>query len=91
MTGVRGTKRRLVLETDSPGPADTFTTDVTFKTAQERTLPPLSPSDDDDEDFTEVSSPARPKAVSKIKRQVEWLQEGMMFRQLLNRTRTALA
>lgn len=75
MSGVRGTKRRLVLETDSPGPADTLTTDVTFRTAQERTLPPLSPSDDDDEDFTEVSSPARPKAVSKLKRQVEWLQE----------------
>ena len=75
MAGVRGTKRRLDLDSGSPGPAETSTTDLTFQTAQERTLPAVSGMADDD-DLTEVSSPARPTAVSKIKRQVEWLREG---------------
>ena len=79
MAGVRGTKRRLDLDSGSPGPApvpaETSTTDLTFQTAQERTLPAVSGMADAD-DLTEVSSPARPTAVSKIKRQVEWLREG---------------
>ncbi|DBB04699.1 TPA: hypothetical protein ACH3X1_012753 [Trebouxia sp. C0004] len=74
MAGVRGTKRRLDLGSGSLGPADTSTTELTFKTAQERTLPAMSGMADDN-DLTEVSSPARPTAVSKIKRQVEWLRE----------------
>lgn len=75
MTGVRGTKRRLDLDSGSPGPAETSTSDLTFQTAQERTLPAVSGMVDDD-DLTEVSSPARPTAVSKITRQVERLHEG---------------
>lgn len=75
MADVRGTKRKLDLDSGSPGPAETSTTDLTFQTAQERTLPAVSGMADDD-DLTEVSSPARPTAVSKIKRQVEWLREG---------------
>lgn len=72
MAEVRGNKHRQELDSGSPGPAETGTTDLTFKTAEERTLPAVSDMEDDD-DLKEVSSPARPTAVS---RRVERLQEG---------------
>ena len=79
MTRTRLTKRKLEMldpESDTPsGPAETLTAELSFKSAQESTLPPVSSTDDDD--LTEVSSPARPTAVSKIKKQVEWLHEGL--------------
>ena len=75
MADVRGTQRRQELDSCSPGPAETGTTDLTFKTAEERTLPAVSDMEDDD-DLKEVSSPARPTAASKLTRRVERLREG---------------
>ena len=82
MTSLRGTKRRLDLESDSPEPAETLTTEGSFVTAEEGTLPPVSSFDDDDDDMTEVSSPARPGRVRKWSKQVKRLNEGKEVQQI---------
>lgn len=73
---MRGTKRRLDLESESPEPAETVTTDASFVTAEEGTLKPVSSLGDDDDDMTEVSSPPRPGKVRKWTKQVKRLNEG---------------
>ena len=79
---MRGTKRRLDLESKSPEPAETFTTDASFVTAEEGTLQPVSFLGGDDDDMTEVSSPARPGKARKWTKQVKWLNEGREIQQI---------
>lgn len=76
MTNLRGTKRRLDLESESPEPAETLTTDASFVTAEEGTQQLVSSLGDDDVDMTEVSSPPRPGKARKWTKQVKWLNEG---------------
>lgn len=76
MTTLRGTKRRLDLESDSPEPAETLTTDSSYIIAEEGTLPLVSSSIHEDDDMTEVSSPARPGRARKWTKQVKRLNEG---------------
>lgn len=73
---MRGTKRRLDLESESPEPAETVTTDASFATAEEGTLKPVSSLGDDDDDMTEISSPPRPGKARKWTKQVKRLNEG---------------
>ena len=77
MTTLRGTKRRLRLESDSPEPADNFSTDGSYQTAEEGTLLPVSSAaEDSDDDMIEISSPARPGRTKKWTKQVKRLNEG---------------
>ena len=82
MTTLRGTKRRLELESESPEPAETLTTDASFVTAEEGTLQPVSSLGEDDDVMTEVSSPARPGKVRKWTKQVKQLNQGRETQQI---------
>lgn len=70
MTTLRGTKRRLDLESESSEPAETLTTDASFLTAESDF------GEDSYEDMTEVSSPGKPGKVRKWSKKTERLNEG---------------
>ena len=82
MTTFRGTKRRLDLESGSPEPAETLTTDASFVTAG-GVLQPVSSLGDDDDDLTEVSSPAKPGKVRKWTKPVKQLNEGRETQEIM--------
>lgn len=83
MTTLRGTKRRLDLESESPEPAETLTTDASFVTAEEGVLQPVSSFGDEDDDMTEVSSPAKPGRVRKWTKQVQQMNEGRETQEIM--------
>ncbi|KAL3144898.1 hypothetical protein ABBQ32_003410 [Trebouxia sp. C0010 RCD-2024] len=69
MTTLRGTKRRLDLESASPEPDETLTTDGSFLTAESNF------GEDHHDDMTEVSSPAKLDKPRKWSKKTEQLKE----------------